>query len=99
MYLNHIIADIKSILKTVNLHYIAAQIEEILNKALNLLLCETRGREEKRFERHIKQASFPEYKALDEFGLKEQPSLSWIEQGYNLILLDHALYRVGDSCC
>lgn len=103
------IDSIKSMLKTVNLHNVAAQIEEILNKSLNqsvsyekflenLLICETKGREEKRFERHIKQASFPEYKTLDEFDLKEQPSLSkrqfnqlrelsWIEQGYNLILL------------
>ena len=27
-------------------------------------------------ERNLKQASFPEYKTLDEFDLSEQPSLS-----------------------
>ena len=34
------------------------------------------GREEKRFEKRLKQAAFPEYKTLDEFDLKEQPTLS-----------------------
>ena len=63
-----------------------------------ILQCEIKGREKKRFERRLKHAMFPEYKTLDEFDLNEQPSLSrrqfnqlkelsWIEQGYNLILL------------
>lgn len=103
------IDGLKTMLKTVNLHNAAGQIEELLNVALNksisyekflegLLQCEINGREEKRFERRLKHASFPEYKTLDEFDLNEQPSLSkrqfnqlkelsWIEQGYNLILL------------
>jgi DNA replication protein DnaC len=103
------IDSIKAMLKTVNLHNAAGQIEEFLSQPLNqsvsyekflegLLQCEIKGREEKRFERHMKHASFPEYKTLDEFDLKEQPSLSkrqfnqlkelsWVEQGYNLILL------------
>jgi DNA replication protein DnaC len=100
---------LKTMLKTVNLHNAAGQIEELLNIPLDqsisyekfldrLLQCEIKGREEKRFERRLKYASFPEYKTLDEFDLNEQPSLSkrqfnqlkelsWIEQGYNLILL------------
>lgn len=51
-------------LKTVNLHNAAGQIEEILSQPLNhsvsyekflegLLQCEIKGREEKRFERRI----------------------------------------------
>lgn len=63
-----------------------------------ILECEIKGREKKRFERRLKHAAFPEYKTLDEFDLEEQPSLSrkqfnqlkelsWVEQGYNLILL------------
>lgn len=104
------IGKIETMLKTVNLNHIAVQIEDILNQAINqspsyekfleeLLKCEIQGREEKRFEKRLKHAAFPEYKTLDEFDLKEQPTLSkkqfnqlrelsWIEQGYNLILLD-----------
>jgi DNA replication protein DnaC len=103
------IDNLKTMLKTLNLHNAAGQIEELLNIPLNqsisyekflekILRCEIKGREEKRFERRLKNASFPEYKTLDEFDLDEQPSLSkrqfnqlkelsWIEQGYNLILL------------
>lgn len=102
------IGKIETMLKTVNLNHIAVQIEDILNQAINqspsyekfleeLLKCEIQGREEKRFEKRLKHAAFPEYKTLDEFDLKEQPTLSkkqfnqlrelsWIEQGYNLIL-------------
>ena len=100
---------VKTMLKKVNLHNAAGQIEEILITPLNqsisyekfleeLLLCEIKGREEKRFERRLRNASFPKYKTLEQFDLNEQPSLSkrqfnqlkelsWIEQGYNLILL------------
>ena len=103
------IESLKIMLKTLNLHNAAEQIKELLNIPLDqsisyekfleeLLQCEIKGREEKRFERRLKHASFPEYKTLDEFDLSEQPSLSkrqfnqlnelsWIEQGYNLILL------------
>jgi DNA replication protein DnaC len=103
------IDSLKIMLKTVNLYNAAEQIEELINIPLEqsisyekflekLLQCEIKGREEKRFERRLKQALFPEYKTLDEFDLNEQPSLSkrqfnqlkelsWIEQGYNLILL------------
>lgn len=72
------IDDLKTMLRTVNLHNAAEQIEELLNVALNksisyekflegLMQCEINGREEKRFERRLKHASFPEYKTLDEF--------------------------------
>lgn len=103
------IDSLKIMLKTVNFHNAAGKIEELLNIPLNqsisyeeflerILQCEIKGREEKRFERRLKHASFPEYKTLEEFDLNEQPSLSkkqfnqlkelsWIEQGYNLILL------------
>ena len=96
------IDNIETMLKTVNLHHIAVQIKDIFNQAINesisyekfleeLLKCEIKGREEKRFERRLKHAEFPEYKTLDEFDLKEQTTLSkkqfnqlrelsWIEQ-------------------
>ena len=100
---------IKTMLKAVNLYHAANQLEDMLEKSLNkslsyekflenLLKCEMEGRDNKRFQRRMKQASFPEYKTLDEFDISEQQSLSqrqlnqlkeltWIEQGYNLILL------------
>jgi DNA replication protein DnaC len=79
--------SLKTMLKTLNLHNAAGQIERLLNMPLNqsisyekflekLLQCEIKGREEKRFEMRLKHASFPEYKTLDEFDLSEQPSLS-----------------------
>lgn len=59
---------------------------------------EQKRREEKRIERHLKWATFPYHKTLNQFNLNEQQSLSqkqfnklaeliWIEQLYNLILL------------
>ena len=64
----------------------------------SLLKQEIKSRDEKRLEQRIKQAVFPTYQTLDEFDLTEQDSLSkrqfnqlkeltWIEQGFNLILL------------
>lgn len=64
----------------------------------NLLKQEIESREAKRIEQRMKHASFPLYQTLDEFDLDEQASLSkrqfnqlkeltWIEQGFNLILL------------
>ncbi|TYQ15291.1 UNVERIFIED_CONTAM: DNA replication protein [Acetivibrio alkalicellulosi] len=113
------IENVRAMLKTINLYTVAEKIEEILNESLkesmsyekfleNFLQCEIKGRQEKRFERNIKQASFPEYKTLDEFDLTEQQSLSkrqfnqlkelsWIEQGYNLILLGPT--GVGKTMC
>ena len=59
---------------------------------------EKQRREEKKIERHMKWATFPYHKTLEQFSLNEQKSLSkkqfnqlkellWIEQLYNLILL------------
>ncbi|SET08377.1 DNA replication protein DnaC [Anaerobranca gottschalkii DSM 13577] len=64
----------------------------------NLLEHEIKSRSEKKIEQRLKQALFPEYKTIDEFDLAEQQSLSrrqlnqlleftWIEQGFNLIML------------
>lgn len=65
---------------------------------LELVSYEQRRREEKKIERHLKWATFPYHKTLEQFHLDEQESLSkkqfnqlsellWIEQLYNLILL------------
>jgi DNA replication protein DnaC len=59
---------------------------------------EAKRREEKAATRRLKQAAFPYYKTLNEFDLSEQTSLTernfnqlkdltWVEQGYNLVLL------------
>ena len=59
---------------------------------------EKQRREENKIERHMKWATFPYHKTLEQFHLNEQKSLSkkqfnqlkellWIEQLYNLILL------------
>src|SRR5699024_2189226 len=59
---------------------------------------EQQRREEKKIERHMKWATFPYHKTLEEFNLNEQESISkrqfnqlkellWMEQLYNLILL------------
>ena len=66
---------VKTMLKKVNLHNAAGQIEEILITPLNqsisyekfleeLLLCEIKGREEKRFERRLRHASFRNIRLL-----------------------------------
>ena len=63
-----------------------------------LLSQEIKAKEEKRLERNMKQAAFREYKTLAEFEISEQQSLSkrqfnqlkelsWLEQGYNIVLL------------
>ena len=65
---------------------------------MNVMKYEQKRREEKKIERHLKWATFPYHKTLDQFNLGEQNSLSqkqfnklkeliWIEQLYNLILL------------
>src|SRR5690625_2055098 len=61
---------------------------------------EQKRREEKRIERHLKWATFPYHKTLNQFNLNEQQSLSqkqfnklaeliWIEQLYNLRSEEH----------
>lgn len=63
-----------------------------------LLTYEEKRREEKMIQRHLKIAKFPYQKTLEEFDLKEQPSiserqlrqlreLSWLEQCFNLVFL------------
>lgn len=65
---------------------------------MNVMKYEHERREEKKIERHLKWATFPYQKTLEQFNLNEQGSLSkkqlneltellWIEQLYNLILL------------
>nr|WP_286170343.1 ATP-binding protein [Halocella sp. SP3-1] len=64
----------------------------------DLLSQEIEVKEQKRLETRLKQAMFPEYKILNEFNIAEQQSLStrqlnqlkeltWLEQGYNMVLL------------
>lgn len=64
----------------------------------NILTREIDFKEQKRLETRMKQAMFPEYVTLDEYNLAEQQSLStrqfnqlkeltWLEQGYNIVLL------------
>lgn len=64
----------------------------------NILSQEIEVKEQKRLETRMKQAMFPEYKTLHEFHMAEQQSLStrqlnqlkeltWLEQGYNIVLL------------
>lgn len=101
--------SIKEMLGSVRLRYSATILDEVLKNATDnalsyekflesLLNRESKYREEKRFERLMKQANFPEYQTLDKFDISEQESLSkrqlnqlkelaWIEQGFNLILL------------
>jgi DNA replication protein DnaC len=65
---------------------------------LDVATYEQTRRDEKQLENRFKWATFPFYKTLDEFNIKEQKSLSakqvnrlrdltWIEQLYNIILL------------
>ena len=64
----------------------------------NLLSQEIEVKEQKKLETRLKQAMFPEFKTLNEFNIAEQQSLStrelnqlkeltWLQQGYNIILL------------
>jgi len=66
-------------------------LEYILNQDIE-------AREAARLEKYLKQAAFPEYKTLAEFNLEEKQSLSkkqfnqlkelsWLERGYNIVLL------------
>lgn len=103
------IENTMSLLKTVNMHHAAQALSELIEKSIEesqtcetfleeILHTEIHGREKRKFEKRLKQASFPEYKTLDEFNLDEQQTLSqrqfnqlkelsWLEKGFNLILL------------
>lgn len=63
-----------------------------------LLSYEEKRREEKMIEKHLKWAKFPYQKSIDEFNLRELPSLSerqlkqlkemsWLDESFNLIFL------------
>src|SRR5690625_2260464 len=65
---------------------------------MEVMTYDPQTREKKKIERHLKWATFPYHKTLEQFYLNEQESLSkkqfnqlkellWIEQLYNLILL------------
>ncbi len=103
------IDSIKEMLESIRLRHSATILDKTLKNATDkslsyekflesLLNQEIKSREEKKFERLMKQANFPQYQTLDEFDITEQESLSkrqlnqlkeltWIEQGFNLILL------------
>lgn len=100
---------LKDKMKTVNLYNAADIIDELLMNSehnndsyitflSSVIDHEINARNEKQLERRLKQASFPQYKSLDEFDLSEQQSLSrvqfkqlrefvWLDNIYNLILL------------
>lgn len=103
------IKELQDKLTSLRLGEAAQQLPILLEKAktndettatflMRLLDYEQIRREEKKIERHLKWATFPYEKTLDEFHLKEQKSLSnkqfnqlrellWMEQLFNLILL------------
>lgn len=104
-----IIKELQEKLTSLRLGEAAQQLPILLEKAktndettatflMRLLDYEQIRREEKKIERHLKWATFPYEKPLDEFHLEEQRSLSnkqfnqlrellWMEQLFNLILL------------
>lgn len=100
---------VQALLKSLNLGEASEYLPELLVKAeknddtyasflTDILIYEQKRREEKKIERHLKWATFPYHKTLEQYHLDEQESLSkkhfnqltellWIEQLYNLILL------------
>lgn len=96
-------------MRTLRLAETLEYLPELLKKAdsqslsysqflLEITSYELKRREEKLIEKRLKWATFPVYKTLDEFSLKQQPSLNqkqfnkltdlaWLDQLYNLILL------------
>jgi len=105
---NHM-KDLQAILRNLRLGETADHLLTLLEKAeanddtyvtflMDVMKYEQKRREEKKIERHLKWATFPYHKTLEQFHLQEQKSLSqkqfnklkeliWIEQLYNLILL------------
>lgn len=101
--------QLEDILRNFRFGETADNLPELLKKAekneityvsflMDVMKYEQKRREEKKIERHLKWATFPYHKTLEEFDLKEQQSLSnkqfnklkellWMEQLYNLILL------------
>lgn len=103
------IESIKTMLHTLKMYHTVENIDIMIEKSWEETLTnekflekvlqeEIKGRDEKRLEKRLKQAFFPEYKTLLEFNLEEQRSISkkqlnqikellWLEQGYNIIFL------------
>lgn len=103
------IAQLKTTMQTLKLPTAADTLNEFLMQAeekqwtnqellSRLFTQELNSREQKRLEKHLKLASFPDYLPLEGFDLSEQPSISqkqfnqlkelhWLEQAYNLIVL------------
>lgn len=81
------IDSIKEMLESIRLRHSATILDKTLKNATDkslsyekflesLLNQEIKSREEKKFERLMKQANFPQYQTLDEFDITEQESLS-----------------------
>lgn len=100
---------IKQNMATLNMAAAVNVLDELLIKAQSnnftyqeflsqLVNHEVTTREERRLEKQLRLAAFPEYKTIDCFDIREQHSLSqkqlnqlkelhWLEQSYNLVLL------------
>ncbi|NYF26055.1 IS21-like element helper ATPase IstB [Sporosarcina sp. JAI121] len=107
--MNYSVEDLQSQFQRLRMTETSKELPTFLRKAESnswtyqefpreLLTYEERRREEKMIERHLKMAKFPYQKTLEEFDLKEQPSiserqlrqlreLSWLEESFNLIFL------------
>lgn len=103
------IEEISAMLKTVNLYHTSENLSTLLERARDkAFTCETflqeilqeelKGREQRKLEKLLKNAFFPEYKTFSDFDLSEQQTLSqrqinqlkeltWLQQGYNIIFL------------
>lgn len=101
--------QVQDLLKSLRLAETSKNISKLIKEAethevsyttflLDILGHEKKCREEKLIEKHLKWATFPYLKTLNEFNVSEQQSLSkkqfnqlkeltWTEQLYNLILL------------
>jgi len=103
------IENLETMLRSLKMYHTAENIDKIIENTWEstitnesflkeVLKEEIKGREERKLEKRLKQAFFPEYKTLLEFKLEEQKSISkkqmnqlrellWLEQGYNIIFL------------
>ncbi|MBY7142476.1 IS21-like element helper ATPase IstB [Virgibacillus sp. NKC19-3] len=101
--------ELEAILRTLRFVETSEHLPELIKKAetqaqsytqflLDIMSYEQKRRKERVIEKRLKWATFPTYKTLDEFSLREQPSLkkiqfhqltdlTWLDQLYNLILL------------
>uniref|UniRef100_UPI000557C358 ATP-binding protein n=1 Tax=Halalkalibacter hemicellulosilyticus TaxID=127886 RepID=UPI000557C358 len=101
--------QLQKLMRTLRFVEASNHVTELIKKAeqndasytmflLDIMHYEQKRREEKQVEKRLKWATFPDYKTLEEFDLKEQQSLSkkqlhqlgdltWVDQLYNLVLL------------